>query len=805
MLKNYLVVAFRNMRRNKLYSLINIICLALGITFSLLIGVYILQEKQVNANLRNVGNQYLVKSKWKVKNMGLDITTVAPLPKALHENYPTLVTNYFRYNPVTNVVSAGNNHFKEDIAIGDTTFISMYDFPLLHGNKNRAFTDINSAVITESMAIKLFGKTDVIDKRFALQTVINGEKQEYLVSAVLRDLPRNSVTGLIGDNYSVFVPTAGSRYYPGGDPSINWNSIYEVGFIELKNGVRPADLTEPIRQLLKKNAPEQISKNLEVELVAVKDYYQRANEGAVNKMIRTLGMIGVFILLMAVINFINISIGTSAYRIKEIGLRKVLGGQKRQLVFQFMSESVMLTLIAAIISVFSYSALRPVFNQVLNTSIISITEFNLLGMFVIAGFIFTVGIVAGLYPAFVLSSTKIAFSVKGKSSTVNGKTILRKSLLVVQFSLTIIVFIGALNVSRQVSHVFNKDLGYNKEQLMVITAFPKQWDTAGVERMLHIKQRLLEVPAVDNATIAFEIPDRKPPSVIALAGMNNTDNQAVNLSTINADEDYAATYQLKMKAGSFFNNGKGSFIPGQVVINESAVRALGLDIQSAVGQQLRMPGVAGQPLTVAGVVNDYNYSNVQEGIEPLVFTHVKDFLSYRFLTVKLRADNMQKAIRSVKEQWTKVSPNAPFDYFFMDEKFETLYRSELQLNKAAKVATWLNLLIVLLGVFGVVAFTLQKRSREIAIRKVLGANAGGIIRLFLEEYGRTILLANMIAWPIAYYVVNEWLEHYTYRVDQSLSSYLIVGTAVFAVAFAMIIAQCFKTALTNPVQSLRAE
>ncbi|RYG49387.1 MAG: ABC transporter permease, partial [Chitinophagaceae bacterium] len=767
--------------------------------------VYILQEKNVNAGLKNVSSQYLLKSKWKVKNMGLDITTVAPLPKALHETYPSLVSNYFRFNPVTNVVSAGNNHFNEDIVIGDTTLVSMYDFPVLHGNKNRAFTDINSAVITESMAIKLFGQSNAVDKRLSLQTVLNGEKQEYLVSAVLRDLPKNSVTGLIGDNYTVFVPTAGSRYYPGGDPAVAWNAIFEVGFIELKDGVTPADVAAPIKALLRKNAPENISQNLEVELVAVRDYYQQANEGAVNKMIRTLAVIGGFILIMAVINFVNISIGTSAYRLKEIGLRKVLGGQKKQLVFQFIAESVLLTLVAGIISLLCYTLLRPVFNEVLNTSIDSIGEFNPSRFLFIAGFILLIGVMAGLYPAFILSSSNIAFSVKGKPSAVNGSSLLRKSLLVVQFSLTIIVFIGALNVSRQVSHVFGKDLGYNKEQLMVITALPKQWDTTGLARMEHVKQRLLEVPVVKNATIAFEIPDRKPPSTIAVLPATGSENQPINISVLNADEDYAATYQLKMKSGNFFQDENETFIPGRIVLNESAAKALGIDPGSAVGQQVRLPAGAGQALTIAGVVSDYNYSNVQEGIEPLIFTQVKDFISYRFVTLKLQAADMHKAIAAVNEKWSAVSPNAPFEYFFMDEKFETLYRSELQLSKAATVATWLNLLIVLLGVFGVVAFTLQKRNKEIAIRKVLGADAGGIIRLFLKEYGTTIVLANIIAWPVAYFIVNNWLEHYTYRIQQNLVSYLVVGLAVFCFAFVMIIVQCFKIAITNPVHSLRTE
>ena len=522
-------------------------------------------------------------------------------------------------------------------------------------------------------------------------------------------------------------------------------------------------------------------------------------------MIITLALIGGFILLMAVINFVNISIGTSSHRLKEIGLRKVLGGKKKQLIVQFLGESLLLTTIAGIISVFGYGLLRPVFNQLLNTSIDSVRDFDSLMVALFIAFILLVGIISGLYPAFVLSSSNIVFSVKGKQATAESGAFLRKSLLIVQFSLTIIVFIGALNVSRQVSYIFNKDLGYNKEQLMVITAFPKQWDTVGVRRMENIKQQLLQLPVVKSATVAFEIPDRKPPGMIALLPVDEENNQPVNIPTISADQDYAATYEMKMKSGTFLNHTKGNFVPGQVVLNETAAKSLGIDINSAVGREIRFPPGVGNPVTVAGIVSDYNYSNIQDGIEPLAFMHVKDFLSYRYLTVKLQSDNISQAIEDVKRKWKEVSPNSPFEYFFMDEKFQSLYRSELKLKKAANIATWLNLLIVLLGVFGVAAFTLNKRSKEIAIRKVLGATAVGIIRLFLKEYAMTILVANIIGWPVAYFIINNWLENYNYRIQQDVFSYILVAILVFCFAFIMIIAQCLKVAVTNPVKSLRTE
>jgi ABC-type antimicrobial peptide transport system permease subunit len=392
MLKNYFTIAVRHLLRHKFFSAINILCLAIGITFSLIIGIYVLGQYNINASLKNVNNQYIVKSNWKVKEMGLDITTFGPLPKILKEEYPSLVANYYRYNPVTNVVSAGDKYFKEDIAIGDTGFISMYGFSVLYGNRQHPFTDNNSAVITETMAMKLFGQKDVVNKVISVLTTQNGAKQDYKVSAVLKDVPYNSVTNLVGDTYNVFVPTEDNRYYGGGDPSTGWNAAYEIGMVELKPGKSPNDLEAPLKKILAKYTTENVQKNLTVELAPLKSYYLNDHGGAARKMVMILSLAALFILLMAVINFVNINIGTSSYRLKEIGLRKVFGGAKRQLIVQFIAEAIILTIIAAIISLIAYQVLRPVFNQVLNAKFTSVFRFSSGALLFLLALIFITGL-----------------------------------------------------------------------------------------------------------------------------------------------------------------------------------------------------------------------------------------------------------------------------------------------------------------------------------------------------------------------------------------------------------------------------
>jgi putative ABC transport system permease protein len=802
MLKNYLIIAVRHLARHKLFSTINILCLAIGITFSMLIAVYVINEENVNSSIKNIGNQYVIKSKWKVENMGLDITTVAPLAKSLKENYPTLVANYYRFNPVTNVVSAGDKHFKENISIGDTNFVSMYGFKILYGNEKQAFKNNSSAVITETMAVKLFGNKNAVNKTITI-TNTTGSTQDYSVSAVLKTMSHNSVNNYLGrDGYHVFVPFEGNQFFQNTNYAETWDNAYIIGMIELQRGLAPKDIAKPIAQTLSLHAPDNIKNNLQVEITPLKTYYLQDNNSAVQKMITTLSFVAAFILLLAIINFVNINIGTSSYRLKEIGLRKVFGSGKAQLMIQHLAESFVLTLTATCISLIFYELLQPAFNQLLNTRLEHVWVFNFSKILFLVLLVFAVGFVAGICPAFVLSSSKIISSAKGKIDSAKGGLILRKTLLLVQFTLAIVVFISALNVSKQVSYLFNRDLGYNKDQLLVITAFPKQWDSAGVLKMEAIRNQLMQLPEVRSASLSFEVPDRTPPNGFRLIPEGSTNHQAVIIPTTTADENYAATFGLKMKEGTFFSNKKEGYIPNQIVLNEAGVKALGW--KSALNKKLRMENRQ-TVFTVAGVVKDYNYSSMQMAIGPLAFTHVKDNTGYRFLTVKLSTLNTTKAIDDVRKKWKEISPTAPFDYFFMDDKFQSLYESELQLKKAANIATILNLIIVLLGVFGVVAFTLTRRTKEIAVRKVLGASVATILSLFMKEFLWVIIIAGLIACPIAWFIMHGWLSDYAYRISLTATPFIISIAGLGLITALLITIQTIKAGTDNPVKSLRTE
>lgn len=592
MIKNYIKIAWRNIRKHRLFAMLNILCLSLGLTFALLIGVYIIREMNIDANLNKVEDQYVLKSNWKTKDMGLDITTVNSLPKALREEYPNLVANYYRNVPVTNVISADNKYFKEEVAIGDTSFVRMFGFSLLHGDPQHPFINNSSAVITGSMARKLFGTTNAIGKTINMGTTVKDTQQSYTVSAVLKTPEYNSVMNLIGDAYEVFVPAQANRYFANNlEPAEGWDQFSILGFVQLQPHVTSAQLNKAIKSLLKKHAPDWVQNNLTVEPNALKFYY--LNEGSKKKMTWSLGLVALFILVMGVANYINISIGIASGRLKEIGLRKVFGVEKRKLVLQFITESIVLALLAGIVAVVAYEVLHVYFGNLLNMQLPHFWQFGREAIIYGILLIFFVAFVAGIYPAFVLSKSKTILAVKGKGLNAKAGSAQRKVLVGLQFTLAIVVFIAAVTIARQMKYTLNKDLGYNRDQLLVITAFPKQWDAEGVKKMENIRNGLKGLSSVKNASLSFEVPDRKPPNAIELTNVGKEQKKVFLPATI-ADNDYANTLGMKMVAGSFFSQG-GSYIPNQLVINETALHLLDLTPENAIGKTLDVQN--GAPLT----------------------------------------------------------------------------------------------------------------------------------------------------------------------------------------------------------------
>lgn len=802
MLRNYLIIAWRNLLRRRFYSLLNITGLAVGITFALLIGAYTWSEFQVNRQLRNAPQQCLVQSRWKQENRGMPFTTLAPMGLALKTQYPTLVRTVYRFHGVSATISKGGNHFRESIQIGDSTLLTMYGFALLHGNPRTALTGPNAIVITAAKAEKFFGTTDVLNQSLTVETPQSG-RQEFRVTGVLKPLPPNSVSNLLAEANEVFM-SAGALPAFGADMT-NWQNPYIVNYVELQPGVIPGDLEKPLARLIKTNTPPEIQKSLTAYVTPLTDFYLQSNNGLVRKMIVTLTGVALFILLMAVVNFVNLSMGSSSSRLREIGVRKALGGLRRQLTVQFLTEALALTTISTVLSVGLYALFRPLFSDIVGKSIPTLPGLPWQYGWLLLVLILLVGGLAGGYPALHLSAYSSVDSLKGKGRSAREGQWFRRGLVTVQFTIAIFVFVGAVIVSRQLAWFFNTDLGFKKEAVLTVSSLPRTWTREGVVRMQAARDQLARLPGIQSASLSYEIPNGNVGNSGNLYPEGRDSTQAISVRIMTTDEHYAQTYQIGVQAGRYFHYGQGSYDSTSMVMNEAATRALGYKTpEAALGQRVRFQGGTRQ-FVVQAVTRDFHVGTMHEAIGPVVFAHVLNRPIYRFFSFRLAPENTRTTIAGIEQKWRELFPDAPFDYAFMDQTLQKLYQTELQLEKAAYLATALALLIVLLGVIGLVSLSVARRTKEVGIRKVLGASVPNVVGLFLQEYVWVMLLANLLAWPLAYWLINGWLSDYAYHTPLSWQPFVLVGISLAVLTGLVVSFQVIKAALVNPVQSLRAE
>ncbi len=784
-----------------MYSLVNVIGLSTGILFVFLIGVYVWNELSVNKQLRNARNQYFLESRWTNPNMGNNITTLGPLAKQLKEAYPSLVKNYYRWDGITSVVSKGEKHLRENIQLGDSTLLSMYGFGLLHGDAHTALTLPYSAVITQEVALKYFGRTDVVGETLSIQS-FSGSDHPFSITGVLNRIPENSVIQLNDANHNgVFIPTNTFAYF-GRNDFESWTNIYIPSYIELADGVTPDALAGPVRKLIGANAPAAIAQNLRVVPLPLRSYYLLKNNALVKRMLWALSFVGFFIMLMAVINFVNISISSSSARIREIGLRKVMGGMRKQIIFQFLIESVILVLIATVIALAAYPFAKPLFGGMLGKELPSLLSLPVVVAAILLLFVVVAGVLAGFYPAWILSALQPVDSIKGKLKTVEEKVWLRKGLVTLQFSIAGVVLIAAVIVSQQVAFFFSQGLGYNKE-FVVSSQVPRDWTPAGVRKMETVRSGFSRLPQVSAVSLSYEIPNGMNSGVPSVYRFGGDSTTAVVMQSLITDAHYLDVYQIPLKAGSFFED--GDVDSSRVVLNEKAAVALGWkNPADAVGQLLR---IAGSPLTytVAGVSGDFHFDSMQRPIQPDIFFQSRLANTYRFLSFKIKAGNAMTAVRSIEKKWAELLPGSSFEYSFMDESLRTLYKNEIQLQKAAYTATALSVIVALLGILGLISLGIKKRAKEIGIRKVLGSSVAGIILLFLKEFLWVILVASLVACPLAYLTMQRWLQEYAYRVPITVRPFLLtIGLLAFCTTM-LICLQTIRAALTNPVTSLRSE
>ena len=792
MIKNYFKIAWRNLLRNKTLSFINIFGLATGLTFALLIGLWIQYETSFDTFHTN-GSRIALVLKHTLFNDQKNTQEPTPLPL-----YDELRTNYPEVKRATRITWAydhslvvGNNKFNRKGRYVDPAFLDMFSFPLVEGSTAAALNDPNSIILTTSLAHALFGTENPIGKTIRLNNA-----NDVRVTAIAKDVPHNSTI-----DFDFLIPF---QFLIDHDEWIkgnktDWGNNFLMNMVELKEGASMDALSKKIGPLnVQKDAR---MKNQVLFLHPLNkwhlynDYKNWVNTGGKIAYVRLFGIIGIFILLIACINFMNLSTARSEKRAKEVGIRKVVGSRKRNLIFQFLSESVLTAFLAFLLSMLLIQLLPPFLKDLGFEHI----RFDFSNIFLLAtglGICVITGLVAGSYPAFYLSSFIPVKVLKGVFKQGQGPATFRKVLVVVQFTISAVLIIGTIIVFQQVNHARKRSIGYNPNNMLNISAshdLAVNYDALRAELLNtgyieSVAKSSQPMTAIYNQWSDFSWEGKDPHADIAL-------------DAIIASWDFEKTVGLRFKQGRGFSRDFPTD-SSAIILNEAALQVIGY--KDPIGKTMKL---GGQTKTIIGVIENVILTDPFRSAAPLaiIFNYSKtDAVNNIFLRLKPTAD-LQKTLAAIKPVFDKYNPSLPFAYSFADEEFGKKFAVENQVGKLASIFAGLTIFISCLGLFGLAMFMAERRVREIGIRKVLGASVVNLWLLLSKEFMWLVLIACVIASPLAFWLMKDWLDKYEYRVDIGAWVFLAVGILAFVIALFTVSIQSIKAALTNPVKSLKTE
>ena len=807
MLRNYFLIALRNLRKNKVFSLINILGLAVGLSCCLLIAAYVRDETSYDQYPMEADNIYRV-------NLGVIGNSMASYPSVdigvgpgMKAAYPEIKT-YTRLERLGGIFAQyGVKQFKEDqLAFVDPNFFGVFTLPFLDGDPHTALNRPNSMVVTKAFAEKYFGSEPAVGKALTV-----GDYGICTVSGVIDKIPDNA-----SFHFDAFLSMSTLHF-----KEQSWSNVGMYTWLVLDPNADAKKLEARFPELVAKYAVPEIARDMGVpldeakkavntfifSLIRLKDVHLHSNtkyeleaNGDVHY-VYIFGALALFILLLACANFTNLSTASSAGRSKEVGVRKVMGSLKGQLVAQFLTESVLLTLCAMLLAYGLTLALLSFFNQVAGKHISFTFFLQPIALLTTLAVTIVVGIIAGLYPAVFLSSFNTIKVLKGSTTGGGGrKSLLRSGLVVFQFFVSIGLIVATLVVYRQLHFMQDRRLGYDKDQVVYLQ------DTRLLgQNQEAFRSQLLRDRRVVNATISWCVPGSGNmngtevyPKKDAPGGTGGSGKE-IHANIYNIDYDYIPTLGLTIVQGRNFTRGFPTDSSG-VVINQAAVSDLGWDHINPIGRTIVRSGR--KEYKVIGVVADFHYLSVKEKIAPLMMLMGNN---YGGMLVKVNSADIRGFIDDVKKKWEAFSPAGPFGYYFLDEKFERLYNTERRTGRLFTAFTLIAILIAGLGLFGLAAYIVEQRTREIGIRKVLGASVSSVLILVSREFLLLVGLAFLIAVPVTWWGMNRWLQDFAYRAPFSWWIFPMAGAAALVIAIATISFQAVKAAVASPVKSLKSE
>jgi putative ABC transport system permease protein len=805
MFQNYITAALRNIFKNKGFSLINITGLSIGMAACLLIFLFVQDELSYDAYHDKADRIYRIAVDFKMQSQEFQVATIGPVAADMMiSRYPE-VENAVRFRGLgDHIIQYKDKSFRESgIVFTDPSFFQIFSIPLIAGNPDTALAEPHSLVLSQKMAEKYFRSENPLGKILKV-----GNQDDYRVTGVIEKIPDNTHFHY---DFLLSMATLEESQIP------TWLEMNFQTYLLLKPESDPKALEAKFPELVTKYVGGEIQKitgmpakvvfgsgqfRFQLYLQPLRNIHLHSDlraELEANsdiKYVYIFTAIALFILIIASINFMNLSTARSAGRAKEVGVRKVLGSKRIQLVRQFLSESIFFSIFSMILALFLVSLFLPSFNHLSGKSLSISSLVSLLTIGIILLITILTGIFSGVYPAFFLSAFQPVKAIKGELHRGVRSSSLRNSLVVFQFMATIILIIGTLSVYRQLQFIQNRKLGFEKEHILVL-------DNAYLlkEQTQAFKEEMLKHPEFVSATITgyLPVPSAQNSTTVFPEG-DIASSSTMHCWTV--DYDYIRTLGMTIVLGRNFSR-EYSTDTSSVIINQRAAAEFGWE--DPIGKKVSQPtSTKGDVITynVIGVVEDFHFESLRDNIAPLIMSlgEYRGHISFR-----VKAEDIKKSVTLLKKKWSEFLPTQPFDYYFMDDRFDTMYRSERRIGEVLGVFTFLAVMIGCLGLFGLASFTAERRTKEIGIRKVLGASIPSIAKLLLREFFILIVLANLIAWPIAYYVVNRWLRGFAYRAPLSIWIFLAAGFTAILIAMLTVSYQAIKSAVANPVNSLRYE
>jgi putative ABC transport system permease protein len=805
MIRNYIKTAFRSLLKNKSFTVLNVLGLALGLATCLLIVFYVFDELNFDSYNKKADRIYRINEEIKFGgNENSYAVSPAPAAAALKSDFPEIEQVARFRNQGGNLVKKGNQNIKEDMMVyADNSILDIFTLPMIYGNPAAALTEPNTIIITERIAKKYFNKTNVVG-----QVLIFNETEPYKITGVIRDIPLQSHF-----HFDFFIAMAG---LPESKDNAWFSSNFNT-YLLLRPGADFKKLAERLPEFMHKHAGPQMESILhltfdkfeqsgdyfKLDLIPLKKIHLESNRvgelGANGNVqyVYIFSAIAIFILLIACVNFMNLSTARSSNRAREVGVRKVLGSPRKYLIAQFLTESIMVTLAATVIAVFISLALLPLFNQMAAKELTVTSQLVMRLLPVLFAVILIIGFLAGSYPALFLSGFQPIDVLKGKLAAGFKGGRLRSFLVVFQFAISIFLIIGTLVIYNQLKYIQSKDLGYNRNHVLIV------WGPLG-ESAIAIKNEVKQISGVENATLTICLPTVNYGNTTSFFKEPLVDQKkAILTQQWTVDEDYISTLGIKMLSGRNFSKDI-SLDSTALVINESAAKML--NFTDPLNQFLYSPAdnmaTKMNKFHIIGIMKDFNFKSLRENVTPLLLTFGEN---HGALSMRIKSSNIPLLLDQVKSKFKQIASDQQFRYSFMDEDFDTIYRSEERMGKIFVTFTSLAILIACLGLFGLAAYAAEQRTKEIGIRKVLGANVVTIVRMLSIDFIKLVIISILIASPLAWFAMQKWLQGFAYRQDIQWWVFAIAGLGAILIAFITISFQSIKAALTNSVTSLKAE